>query len=104
MIFNLIILCACVSLVYAQRSLRIATLTDVHIGESCTKDDYSYENCKPTRALTDAVSKINELATKASLGMLYIILYLENACLAKKACYYILYRFIVSPLIYGCCF
>lgn len=40
--------------------LRFATLTDVHIGESCN-GDLSYEGCRPTRALTRALEKINSL-------------------------------------------
>ena len=40
--------------------LRFATLTDVHIGESC-KGDLSYDGCRPTKALTEALKKINSL-------------------------------------------
>lgn len=40
--------------------LRFATLTDVHIGESC-HGDLSYEGCQPTKALTEALKKINSL-------------------------------------------
>jgi len=40
--------------------LRFATLTDVHIGESCN-GDLSYDACRPTRALTEALKKINSL-------------------------------------------
>jgi hypothetical protein len=43
-----------------KSSLKLAFVTDNHIGESCN-GDLSYEGCRPVRALTDAVSKINEL-------------------------------------------
>ena len=40
--------------------LTLATVTDVHIGENC-KGDLSFDGCKPVRALTDAVNKINSM-------------------------------------------
>lgn len=40
--------------------IRIVQITDTHIGESCN-GDLSYDACKPVRALTDAVKKVNEL-------------------------------------------
>jgi hypothetical protein len=42
------------------RRLNIAVVTDVHIGESCN-GDLSIEKCKPVRALTDAVNRINSM-------------------------------------------
>jgi hypothetical protein len=42
------------------RRLNVAVVTDVHIGESCN-GDLSIEGCKPVRALTDAVNRINSL-------------------------------------------
>jgi hypothetical protein len=41
--------------------VRLVQITDTHIGESCN-GDLSYEGCKPVRALTDAVAKVNELS------------------------------------------
>lgn len=43
-----------------RSSLKIAIVTDTHIGESCN-GDLSYEGCKPVRALTLAVDKINSM-------------------------------------------
>ena len=50
--------------VVSKKQLRIATITDTHIGESCG-GDLSYEGCKPVRALTAAVNKCNELKFNA---------------------------------------
>jgi predicted MPP superfamily phosphohydrolase len=43
-----------------QDSINIAIVTDTHIGESCN-GDLSYDGCKPVRALTLAVEKINSM-------------------------------------------
>jgi len=40
-------------------TLRVATITDTHIGESC--DELTFDSCKPMRNLRDAVSKLNSL-------------------------------------------
>jgi hypothetical protein len=43
-------------------SLSIAVVTDIHIGYRCNRDEsFTYENCQPVRALTNAVNKINTL-------------------------------------------
>jgi hypothetical protein len=47
-----------------MRFLDVAFLTDVHIGEGC-HGDLSYDACRPVRALTDAVNKINTLKIDA---------------------------------------
>ena len=47
----------------SNAKIRIATVTDTHIGENCN-GDLSYDNCTPVRALTDAVKKMNSLVPK----------------------------------------
>lgn len=47
-----------------KKRLNVAVVTDTHIGENC-HGDLSYDLCKPTRALMDAVSKINSLPIDA---------------------------------------
>ena len=46
-----------------NNKIRIATVTDTHIGEGCN-GDLSYDNCIPVRALTDAVKHMNSLVPK----------------------------------------
>ena len=41
--------------------LTLATVTDIHIGENC-HGDLTFNGCKPIRALTDAINKINSMA------------------------------------------
>ena len=69
-----------------QEILTLATVTDVHIGENC-KGDLSFDGCKPVRALTDAVNKINSMAEvdgvfvtgdiTASVTEFFLIFYLK---------------------------
>lgn len=56
-------LCACfICAVQCRvRDLRIAIVTDTHIGEACN-GDLSYDACKPVRTLTEAVEKINSMS------------------------------------------
>ena len=49
--------------------VRIVQITDTHIGEGC-EGELSYEACKPTRALTDAVRKINLLDPRPTAVLL----------------------------------
>lgn len=44
----------------ARQTIRIAHITDIHIGESCG-GNLTFAACKPMRNLADAVAKINEI-------------------------------------------
>lgn len=45
----------------SPRSLKLAFITDLHIGENCN-GDLSFDTCKPVRTLSDAVDRINSLS------------------------------------------
>ena len=55
-----VIVTLCNNIVGQSSSIKIAIVTDTHIGESCN-GDLSFEGCKPVRALTLAVDKINSM-------------------------------------------
>lgn len=58
-----------VSVVVVAGKVVLVQVTDTHIGEGCN-GDLSYNNCKPTRALTDAVRKINMLDPRPTAVLL----------------------------------
>ena len=60
--FIFILLLTCLSAVCSSefKSLNLAFITDLHIGEGCG-GKLTYEECKPVRTLSDAVEKINSL-------------------------------------------
>ena len=54
----------------AADALRIAVVTDTHIGENCTA--LTFECCKPMRNLRDAVSHLNDLHAAQAIDGVFV--------------------------------